>query len=310
MTYTFKSFSPLLEHMNRFDQNNEAWLNDLELFGFKCVVNGQGGIPKYQKHRHSGWEVHLIMEGASQFYEIEGERVTLSKGEMMLIAPNVEHVRVDLQKDLYFVKFSSFFCLPVSTKEYPRDILAIAQQHPYVKWKVPKGLREIIDFVLENVDMQNVASVGVLKHCVAIFMQLMLDSLRDVLKIEPMVKIQKKVNLGTDAEFCESVVAYMKNHPNVDLSIKDIASHFAISQRHLNRRFHAYYGKSCNDIGKQIRRDYARDLLCNTNLSVEEIAIQLGYTNAGNFIRFFKSVEGISPSNFRRDFHSAYKDHL
>ena len=310
MAYVFKSFSPLLEHMNRYDQKNESWLNDLELFGFKCVVNGQGGVPKFQKHRHSGWELHLVMEGASQVYEIEGEQITLSAGEIMLITPETEHALIQYRDDLYFVKFCSIFHLSVSSAEYPGDILAITRRRPYTKWKYPKELRATIDFVLENVDSQNVAFIGVLKYCVAIFMHLMLDSLRDELEMEPILESRQKVNLGTDAEFCESVVAYMKEHPDVVLSIKDIAAHFAISQRHLNRRFHAYYGKSCNNIGKQIRHSYARDLLCNTNMSVEEIAIRLGYTNAGNFIRFFKSVEGISPATFRRDFHSAYKDHL
>ena len=168
----------------------------------------------------------------------------------------------------------------------------------------------MVNFILCNLDAQNSESVWVLKHCVAIFMHFVLDSLRDELGIESLSERNQKVNLGPDAEFCESVVAYMKNNPNVILSVENIASHFAISSRQLNRRFHAYYGQSCNDINNQIRKDYARDLLCNTNLSVEEIAFQLGYTNAGNFIRFFKQMEGMSPAAYRRDFHSAYKDHL
>jgi AraC-like DNA-binding protein len=49
----------------------------------------------------------------------------------------------------------------------------------------------------------------------------------------------------------------------------------------------------------QLLHDRARRLLRNTNLSVKEIAFQLGYDSQNYFSRAFKKAEGVSPAHYR-----------
>ena len=51
---------------------------------------------------------------------------------------------------------------------------------------------------------------------------------------------------------------------------------------------------------RKIRLDQGRDLLKNTNLSIVEIAQQVGYTDADYFSRLFKRYYQLTPSEFRR----------
>ena len=45
--------------------------------------------------------------------------------------------------------------------------------------------------------------------------------------------------------------------------------------------------------------DEANYLLTDTNLSIGEIAVKLGYTDAHNFARTYKKSTGLSPSAYR-----------
>ena len=51
-----------------------------------------------------------------------------------------------------------------------------------------------------------------------------------------------------------------------------------------------------------MRLEKAKKLLVSTALSVAEIAEQCGYSDYRVFTKVFKKTEGITPSQFRRDF--------
>lgn len=51
-----------------------------------------------------------------------------------------------------------------------------------------------------------------------------------------------------------------------------------------------------------IRMEKAKKLLLSTSLSVAEVAQQSGYGDYHVFTKVFKKAEGVTPSQFRRDF--------
>ncbi len=59
-------------------------------------------------------------------------------------------------------------------------------------------------------------------------------------------------------------------------------------------------GKSFSDYLEEYKLNEAKRLLLQTNLSVAEIATELNYTNAQNFIRFFSKGTGVTPGKFRK----------
>ena len=54
-----------------------------------------------------------------------------------------------------------------------------------------------------------------------------------------------------------------------------------------------------SDYISEKRLEYARQLLTGTRLTVSEIAVSLGYSQAPNFIRKFKAQTGMTPSEYR-----------
>jgi AraC-like DNA-binding protein len=53
------------------------------------------------------------------------------------------------------------------------------------------------------------------------------------------------------------------------------------------------------EVANRLRHRLAAELLRETDLPVKEIAYLLGYTESPNFSQAFKTMEGVSPANFR-----------
>lgn len=59
-------------------------------------------------------------------------------------------------------------------------------------------------------------------------------------------------------------------------------------------------GKSFSDYLEEYKIEEAKRLLLQTGMTVAEIATELNYTNAQNFIRFFSKSTGVTPGKFRK----------
>lgn len=87
------------------------------------------------------------------------------------------------------------------------------------------------------------------------------------------------------------------SEPN--LSIELVADLAGLTPRSLQRALKAQ-GSSYRGLLNKARRNYAQQLLHDTDVRALEIASQLGYREAGHFTRAFKRWTGVTPSEFRR----------
>ena len=78
----------------------------------------------------------------------------------------------------------------------------------------------------------------------------------------------------------------------------DIAKAVGVSRSHLYRVFIAAVGQSPIDYLTAYRVDEACALLKNTNLSIAEIAVSVGFFDQFYFSRVFKKVKGMPPSRY------------
>ncbi len=78
-----------------------------------------------------------------------------------------------------------------------------------------------------------------------------------------------------------------------------IATQLELSQTYLNRQFRAATGMSINDAVQHVRIDKACKLLRDSDLTVEQIAKQVGYRNIKYFFVVFKKYTEKTPSQFR-----------
>ncbi len=77
-----------------------------------------------------------------------------------------------------------------------------------------------------------------------------------------------------------------------------VAAKLGVSHRTLRRRLKAE-GASYSKVLAMVRLEAARQCLANDNLTIDEIAYQLGYTEPTNFRHAFRRWTGRPPSAYR-----------
>ncbi len=85
-----------------------------------------------------------------------------------------------------------------------------------------------------------------------------------------------------------------------DISCHEIASALGISREHFSRQFKQEAGISPIEFIIKCKINEACGMLKETNMNCKEIAFNLGYENASNFIRAFKKYQGMTPIEFRK----------
>lgn len=102
-------------------------------------------------------------------------------------------------------------------------------------------------------------------------------------------------------ETIKKIHAFLKEHYSERYTINELSQSFNISQTILKRCFKAVYGDSLYAYMKIYRLQKAEQLLRETNLSVSEIAAEIGYLNPNKFTSAFTAEYGLSPTAYRKN---------
>jgi transcriptional regulator GlxA family with amidase domain len=89
-----------------------------------------------------------------------------------------------------------------------------------------------------------------------------------------------------------------ENHRDTP-GMEQVAARFGMSGRTLARRFKSATGDSPSEYLRRIRVEAAKELLLKPNLTVAEIAVQVGYQDIGAFYDVFIKQTGQRPGAFR-----------
>lgn len=101
-------------------------------------------------------------------------------------------------------------------------------------------------------------------------------------------------------ELVTSAQEWLMGHAGASVYMTALAQHLGVSQRTLNRRFHAATGVSPLDFLTRYRVTSARDMLRTTDLDIAEIAYLCGYGDASHFAQVFNRHSGSTPRVYRQ----------
>lgn len=85
------------------------------------------------------------------------------------------------------------------------------------------------------------------------------------------------------------------------ISLDQLSERLGLSKYHLLRAFAAAVGETPSKYLNRVRIDQAMRLLRQTDLSVERIAEQVGFSGGSYFIKVFRNMTGRTPGSFRSE---------
>ena len=101
------------------------------------------------------------------------------------------------------------------------------------------------------------------------------------------------------------ITRYLQEHLAEEVSLSVLAEEFHLSAQYISQLFKNEIGVGFLTYLTNIRMERAKQLLLSTSLSIAEVSEQSGYGDYRVFTKVFKKAEGITPSQYRRDFIAA-----
>lgn len=101
-----------------------------------------------------------------------------------------------------------------------------------------------------------------------------------------------------DEERLRQICDYLKENIEKDLSSVDIQKHFFISESSLQKLFQHKVGCGMMQHFQRMKIDRAKELIREKKLNFSEISTKLSYSSIHYFSRRFKSVTGMTPSEY------------
>ena len=163
---------------------------------------------------------------------------------------------------------------------------------------VPAMADEVVDIIylggFEHADSGHQSSIGNLNYT---------ESLNEYLQklAEILNKIKADMKETNQRQLLSAKIKkYVEHHyPDAELSVSVIGNVFGMQAAYLSQMFRETYGMRLVNYIACVRIDRAKQLLTDTNLTIGEIAEQVGFLSSAVFIKTFKKELGITPGKYR-----------
>lgn len=93
-----------------------------------------------------------------------------------------------------------------------------------------------------------------------------------------------------------------KNHANSSLTLQSISEAVYLTPTYLCAFFKKETGKTVNEYLTQVRIEKSKQLLCQKNIKLSDVAGKVGYNDANYYSKTFKKLVGVTPSEYRERF--------
>ncbi len=253
-------------------------------------------------HTHEYFQIFYVIKGSLTHY-VENVEGLLSRGDMTIIPPNVEHHIVPIDNDSEFYSFS--FMNNVFDNSNKNDRIAINFLNQLTttnktsiqpKITIPDDeilyIETIIEKIYKEFNLKQVGSDEIIRSnavtLLTIFARIYFETVNDA--IPTGVK-----NLNEYVLYCKQYIDANFQEP---LSLAEMAKRSAMSKSSFCNAFNTLTGHSFKEYLNLKRIEHSVKLI-KQGYQLTVVYGLCGYDDYSTFIRNFKKVMGISPSQYK-----------
>jgi len=261
------------------------------------------GQPDHPIHGHGFTELVLVTRGSAT-HVVGGHRVAIAAGDAFVIVRGIEHGYEEAHDfDIYNVLFQEeALGFPILDIEEMPGYRALFREEPELRASgraachlrlTASDLAVVVPWVQELDRGLTQKDAGYRFKALVLLLEIIGRVSRAYSELEhPQPRALVRVSQATQ---------YIDAHLGEEIRILDLARRSGLSESSLLRSFQQAF--DCTPVeyilGARVAR--AKSLLERTNLSMTDVAVQVGLSDSSHFSRTFRRLVGKSPSEYRRE---------
>ena len=272
--------------LNRFDMVSEVSQSARSAAHLLYISTAKyGGDWLSVPHTHACAELFYVVSGQGSF-SIDGETYPVSKDDLVIINPFVEHTETSLKSQPleYIVLGVDGLELLVGDSENRNFYIS----HMHTR---NSAMQTYLRDMLQEIESQAPGYETICQNFLEILIIRVMRSSDYSARLVPTQTHASKESA--------TVRRYIDGHFKEPLTLDLLADLVHINKYHMAHSFTRDYGISPINYLLSLRLQESRTLLQSTNLSMTQIARIIGFSSPCYFSQIFKKSLGISPSAYR-----------
>ena len=254
------------------------------LFGKNIYSFLKKGDTSYHAHWHDYYEI-ILYRDCSGSCIINGEEYPITKDCLFYVTPKDVHaINAKNTKDSYSI------CVSFSNDVVDPDIIKEVSLGPRIVTNPTQTLLVLIERI-------RILRISKRKESHIRFMQ------EHMLNAALMEIIEKGIKLDTPkrnlSPAIEKAIFYIMTDVGKKFSLEEIASLCHLSPSYFSTLFRQETGKAFIKYVNDMRIEKAKILLQENKKSVLDISLECGFNTLTHFIKIFKQITGLTPSQYR-----------
>ena len=274
--------------------------NDMLHEPFELVLREFLDICPRGKHAHNFFELIYIVAGTGK-QVINQTWINYECGHLFLLPPDDFHsFDIKTPTQFFFIRFNPLYITSDGQHKMLiqrlETILKNANHEPGNIIKSPAD-QAIVKSIMDTLIGEHTSSNLYRSELT----QQLINALLVIIARNIVHPLSETVDEHSDAKAVDILQYIQANicHPD-KLRIKQVSAHFGISETYLGHYFKKYSNESYQQYIMHYKFKLIENRLLHSNMRINEIADEFGFTDKSHFNRMFRKHRGMNPSAFKK----------
>lgn len=269
-----------------------------------CFKYSSRDFDYYPIHSHSYYEISFVVKGERYIYH-NGNEIKIPHNTISFVPPLATHGSKNITpvEDIVLQISTNLFAC-ISERFDSKMFFALEDESkPFV---VLDNDSEIVKTVLKLYELCDRADgrtiAGDDKNAVALELSrnsLILKLISQMIEIG-LITVKMGISSLSKLKLIDELINRLIVNPQEKVDMAQAARYVGMSYSHFSRLFKELTGTNYAEYCNILRIRHAEELLRNTNMSIAQVAFEIGIETPSYFTRLFRNVNGMTPAEYRK----------